>query len=128
MACGATYAGWVDPYTTCVEDVRSAYAYLDVQSDMNASNMSLLGWSHCAQAARVDRFFANCEDRACIAIKNYGSTPDSGHEVIFNGYSGADHSFDGFSQAWPAAKPQSGGKSGLWAHDFKQRFPLGGGR
>lgn len=51
----------------------------------------------------VDSFYSNCQTRANRAVNTYGSTTNSGHEVIFAGYAGADHSFDNGSQTWPAS-------------------------
>jgi dienelactone hydrolase len=157
---GATYAGYVNPYSTRALDARAAWDYLDAHPLIDGASIALLGWSHGAQAAMVeaaetppnsttpraasdmlfaatvlfypgcgsalgfsspsssywrpyndlrlnigddDSFYANCQTRANRAINNYGSTPGSGHEVIFAGYVDAAHSFDTVSQAWPAS-------------------------
>ncbi|OJH37339.1 hypothetical protein BON30_29030 [Cystobacter ferrugineus] len=50
-----------------------------------------------------DDFFLECKSRATTALSTYGSTPGSGHELVFVPYPDAEHSFDGESQTWPTA-------------------------
>jgi dienelactone hydrolase len=51
---GEPYAGYVDPYTTRVQDARAAYDYLDSYSQIDSAHIGLLGWSHGAQAVMVE--------------------------------------------------------------------------
>ncbi|EPX55324.1 hypothetical protein D187_009319 [Cystobacter fuscus DSM 2262] len=50
-----------------------------------------------------DDFFFNCQSRATTAQSTYGSTPGSGHELVFIPYTDAEHGFDGESQTWPTS-------------------------
>ncbi|WP_395854327.1 dienelactone hydrolase family protein [Cystobacter fuscus] len=50
-----------------------------------------------------DSFFSNCQSRATTAGSTYGSTPGSGHELVFVSYADAEHGFDGESQTWPTS-------------------------
>ncbi|MFY0583959.1 hypothetical protein ACN28S_65260 [Cystobacter fuscus] len=45
-----------------------------------------------------DDFFHDCESRATTARSTYGSTPGSGHELVFIPYTNAEHGFDGGTQ------------------------------